>query len=305
MRRHTVSGWSESISPPLPAALASVERLSRDYSKEPPVSDQIFEVYRSLYRYDRGPLNSKVEAVEELPTWRRETVTFDAAYGGERMRAHLFLPMHARPPYQSVVYFPGSDSRGLTSSRELRMRFFEFLIKSGRAVMFPIYKGTYERGPSASASVLEFRDLMLAWGKDLGRSMDYLETRPDIDRGRFAFYGLSLGAEAGVTLTAVEQRFKASILLAGGLSSLRVPGEIDTINFAPRVRVPTLMIEWKGGFRGAARSGSEAVVQRARTRTGGQEARRLPRRSPAAAARRHSRDSGLAGPLSGKGGKKG
>ena len=89
---------------------------------------------------------------------------------------------------------------------------------------------------------------MLAWGKDLGRSMDYLETRPDIDRGRFAFYGLSLGAEAGVTLTAVEQRFKASILLAGGLSSLRVPGEIDTINFAPRVRVPTLMINGREDF---------------------------------------------------------
>ena len=82
------------ISPPLPAALASVERLSRDYSKEPPVSDQIFEVYRSLYRYDHGPLNSKVEAVEELPTWRRETVTFDAAYGGER-DARASVPTHA------------------------------------------------------------------------------------------------------------------------------------------------------------------------------------------------------------------
>jgi hypothetical protein len=40
-------------------------------------------------------------------------------------------------------------------------------------------------------------DLTIAWSKELGRSIDYLETRRDIDRGRIAFYGHSMGAVVG------------------------------------------------------------------------------------------------------------
>jgi hypothetical protein len=33
-----------------------------------------------------------VDAVEEEGQWRKETVSFDAGYGNERMQAYLFLP---------------------------------------------------------------------------------------------------------------------------------------------------------------------------------------------------------------------
>ena len=39
--------------------------------------------------------------------WTREKVSFNAAYGSERMALHLFLPKKASPPFQAVVYFPG------------------------------------------------------------------------------------------------------------------------------------------------------------------------------------------------------
>ena len=32
-----------------------------------------------------------------------------------------------------------------------------------------------------------YRDHVVDWSKDLGRSIDYLETRPDIDRSKLAF----------------------------------------------------------------------------------------------------------------------
>ena len=38
----------------------------------------------------------------------------------------------------------------------------------------------------------------LQWSKDLGRSIDYLETRSDIDVHKLAYYGVSLGAAMGV-----------------------------------------------------------------------------------------------------------
>ena len=41
---------------------------------------------------------------------RKETVSFAAAYGGERVLAYLFLPRGAEPPYQTVVWYPGDDA---------------------------------------------------------------------------------------------------------------------------------------------------------------------------------------------------
>lgn len=87
------------------------------------------------------------------------------------------------------------------------------------------------------------RDLWVQVAKDLRRSVDYLQTRPDVDRERLAFHGVSEGGVRGPLMTTIEDRFKASILYAGGLITgpAQLP-EVDPLNFAPRVRVPTLMI---------------------------------------------------------------
>ena len=45
-----------------------------------------------------------------MTAWRMETVSFRAAYGNERVTAYLFLPDNAKPPFQTVVYFPGSTA---------------------------------------------------------------------------------------------------------------------------------------------------------------------------------------------------
>lgn len=79
-----------------------------------------------------------------------EKVTFDAAYGNERVIAYLFLPRTAAPPYQTVVLFPGANAvqdRTLNVPRFL----YAFLLETGRAVVIPIYKGTFERDALASA----------------------------------------------------------------------------------------------------------------------------------------------------------
>jgi len=165
---------------------------SRDLSREEPVSDALFRLYKSLYSYDKTPLHAVVESVEETDDWKREKITFAAAYGNERVIAYLFLPKKWHPPFQAVVRFPGSDAINIRSSATLPgMNYFDFIIRSGRAVMFPVYKGTFERDddlksdyPNTSSS---WRDHVVAWSKDLGRSIDYLETRPEIDRSKLAY----------------------------------------------------------------------------------------------------------------------
>ena len=135
------------------------------------------------------------------------------------------------------------------SSADLNMRNIDFVIRSGRALFYPIYKDTYERHVDRTNSGPSFwRDLVIQWSKELGRAIDYLETRPDIDRSRLAYYGVSIGAIDGVTFLALEDRFKTAVLLSGGFRLDRVPPEVEPINFAPRVRVPVLLVTGRNDF---------------------------------------------------------
>ena len=229
---------------------------NRDYVKETPVPDGSFSVYQSLYRYDRTLLNAVVESADDSdPHQRREKVTFNAAYGNERMVAYLFLPKQVAEPYQVVIYFPRSYAINLRSNQNLDLDlFFNFILKSGRAVIYPIYKGTYERGDGLKSDLpdatLSYRDHVIDWSKDLGRTIDYIETRRDLDHEKLAYYGLSWGAYLGNILPALEKRIKVVVLVGPGFYLYKKQPEVDEINFAPRVTAPTLMVNgrYDNGF---------------------------------------------------------
>jgi formylglycine-generating enzyme required for sulfatase activity/dienelactone hydrolase len=233
--------------PPPAAAAAHLEVTVPDYSREKPVADDVIKAYKALYTYDKGDLNAKVEETVSTESSSREKVTFDAAYGNERVTAYLFLPKNASPPFQTVVYYPGAfafydeglDFLGVEEARG-------FLMKSGRALLFPIYKGMYERrdgfDPYTQLKALR-RDHTIAWAKDLGRSLDYLETRTDIDSAKVAYFGDSMGGMLGPILLVVEPRIKAAILSSGGLPLAKnhLP-ESDPFNFVTHVTIPVLML---------------------------------------------------------------
>ena len=53
-----------------------------------------------------------------------------------------------------------------------------------------------------------FRDHVIEWSKDLRRSLDYLETRKDIDSSKVAYFGSSMGGVEGPVMAAVDSRIK-------------------------------------------------------------------------------------------------
>ena len=234
-------------SPPTAAAAARIEVTTRDYWKEKPVPDDVFRAYAELYAYDKGELNAQVEETATMESSSRARVTFDAAYGHERVPAYLFLPKNTTPPYQTVVYFPGvfaflDDKPDLSSLEDAR----GFLVKSGRALIFPIYKGTYERRdgfvPGRAPAALQ-RDHTIAWAKDLGRSLDYLETRKDIDGTKVAYFGDSMGGIQGALQPAVEKRIKVAILSSGGFGlTINYLPQANPFNFVTHVTIPVLML---------------------------------------------------------------
>ena len=121
---------------------APVTRPIRDFSKEKPVPDEVFRLYRSLYAYDPADLDSRVEGIdEENSYWKREKISFAAAYGNERVTGYLYIPKHATPPYQTILYaHPGMALR-LSSPQPGEEQFFDFVVKSGRAFLLPVLNG--------------------------------------------------------------------------------------------------------------------------------------------------------------------
>lgn len=234
------------LAAPPPASLAAITPLERDFSKVTPASDEVFRTYRMLYAYDRRPLEASAPVVlHDGSDWREERVTFAPAYGDERLAAYLFLPPHVRPPYQAVVFFPSARVLDLSDSRTLGdVSFFDYVVQSGRAVIYPVYQGTYERRarmdlPGASREMA----LTVEDYQDAARALDYLGTRADIDTTKVAYLGVSWGAADGIIYsTLLQDRVKTTVLLDGGFFLNKpLPGR-DQADFAPRLRIPVLMV---------------------------------------------------------------
>jgi eukaryotic-like serine/threonine-protein kinase len=230
-----------------------VSYVARDFNKEKPVGDDVFAAYRTLYEYDKGELAVRADSADDSnPDWRVEKVSFAAAYGRERVPAFVYLPKQGQQPYQAVLHFPGSYALGQRSSTLINPRLFDWVLKSGRALIVPIYKSTYERGDEVTVDypneTNSFREHVIAWAKDVRRSVDYLQSRSDIDRDRIAYMGISWGGAMAPVFLAVEPRLKAAVLVVPGYYAQRSMPEVEAINFAPRVKIPVLMLNGRFDF---------------------------------------------------------
>jgi dienelactone hydrolase len=231
-----------------------VETAVRDFAKETPVTDEVFKVYRDQFSYNRIALSEKIEdRKEDSADWVREKVSFTAAYGDERMIALLFLPKGVKPPFQAVIYISGNGPPLYTETSDyVKAPPLDFVVKAGRALVYPVLYGTHERNSinanaAMSTPVAKFRDahadMIVKMGRDFRRTVDYLESRSDFDAARLGYYGVSWGGSMANFFTAIEERLKGSVSVIGGLWGSGAPrSEVDAFNYAPRVRLPTLML---------------------------------------------------------------
>jgi predicted Ser/Thr protein kinase len=241
---------------PMPEAAAKpITPVMRDFSHFKTVSDDVFHAYESLYAYAKTPLNATAASVVgETVDWTEEKVSFDAGYRGERMSAYLFLPKNVHPPFQTVLFFPSARVQFLHGSGgglELGdVKFFDYIIQSGRAVMYPIYQETYERRVKFSMPGGEQNiQITTDWYKDAARSLDYLATRSDIDSSRLGYLGVSMGAADGVIISSLLQdRLKTAIFLDGGYFLEPPPPGGDQADFVVRMKKPVLMVNGRYDF---------------------------------------------------------
>ena len=213
-----------------------------------PVDAAGFRALASFYRYDKREANARAVTVVETEDYRRERLWINGP-GSDSVIVYLFLPKRAAPPFQTILFVPGTGaflSRNVAESAE------DLLlphIRAGRAVMSVVMDGMIERPPPPgwtrpAPNSVEFRDKMVKNSTELRMAVDYLVTRPDIDPERLAYLGYSWGAGSRIGFAAIEDRTKAVVLLAAGIDERVQPTlpEAANFNFAPYIRQPKLMV---------------------------------------------------------------
>jgi dienelactone hydrolase len=213
------------------------------------VDDRKFEEFRRRYDYARTPLDPHVIERVDTPDWTREKIAYQVK--GHTVPAYLYLPKGFRPPLQVIHYAPAGDvvngNRTLTHSVEAHIA---PLIRAGRAVFAvelegflgrPHPRGWVQPDPTQD----EYVDYVVERVTDMRRGLDYLETRPEIDRGRIALLGISAGGGTGIFVSALESRYHSVVFAGTGIAqreSRKAPAA-NRVNFVARITAPVLLLQ--------------------------------------------------------------
>ena len=204
-----------------------------------PASDEVFAAL--LGNFDQGdePLNASIDGTESIGQWTRQRISFDRG-DGERVDLLLYLPDSDASRHPTVLFWPSSLAHLLTSVDDYRMP-LDFLLRNGWAVALPVLEATFyrDRLPASQASAVARRDQFIRQVREMRRTIDYLETRPDLNTAMLSFYGFSWGGGVGPILLAVEPRLKVGVLNQAGYWVGR-SYDIDLAHYLPRVRQPVL-----------------------------------------------------------------
>jgi serine/threonine protein kinase len=223
-----------------------------DFTSIEPVDDKTFEEFRRQFDYSPYDLEVELESNKVGDGWRLERYSYANPYNDQRIVGNLFLPTNFAPPYQVVVYVPGSASFFQTSSVDIDEYyeypvFLEWMVKNGRAVLYPTYEATFERndmsflplllGNKSYAYTTHVRHVTM----DFMASVDYLQTREDIDMDKVAYLGMSWGGKFGGIIPAIERRIKTIVLIPPVILDVGLP-EVSHVNYVGRITQPLLAL---------------------------------------------------------------
>jgi dienelactone hydrolase len=196
----------------------------------------------------RTPLTPQTMEVRDFPTYRREKFTFQSR-PGVSVVAYLLTPkLKPGPPHPVVVCIPGhgrgvNDIVGIDehgNDRTVKEGYeYDFAIQAvehGMAAVaiepmgfgyrrdpLTIKKGGAKASacqPAAGAALL-FGQTMVGWRVwDVMRTIDWIETRPELDASRVGCMGISGGGTCTQFSAALDTRIKAAFV-SGYLNTFR------------------------------------------------------------------------------------
>jgi dienelactone hydrolase len=194
----------------------------------------------------RADLQPVTLEVREFPAYRREKLVFQSE-PGLHILAYLLTPLKGQAPYPAVVCVPGhgrgvddivgidQDGRDRTDKDGYQHDFAIQAVEHGLAAVAiePIAfgcrrdaitrkkaLGTSACQPTAGAALL-LGQTMIGWRvRDVMRTIDWIETRKELDANRVGCMGISGGGTCTLFSSAVEPRIKAA-MVSGYLNTWR------------------------------------------------------------------------------------
>ena len=168
--------------------------------------------------YDRNaPLDIKEAAVEQRDDIAIHDISYASPKGG-RVPAYLVVPS-GKGPFAAVIwghwYWENSEFRN-------RKEFLQEAVALAHAGVVslltdgPIARPGHieDKAPLNQQQVTDLIQQIV----DMRRGADLLLARNDVDPKRLAYVGHSYNASVGGFLSGIDKRFKAFVLMAGGLS---------------------------------------------------------------------------------------
>ncbi len=221
----------------------------RDLSYYKPMNEEVFNVYARSYQVSSSrPKYTEVYIDDSHPVWIKEKISLDVGYNNEVMDVLIFRPKNSFGPSSPIIIHPGANYYTTPPEiDEVNPGEFslDFLIKSGKTLVWPAWKGSLNRIPENRSSnedtLRRFRSQFIAWVEDTDKTLDYLETRNDIDSNNIFYLGMSYGALFNTHTLLFEDRYKGAILYVGGAFPT-YPPLVDGINHLPRIKTPFLML---------------------------------------------------------------
>ncbi|MCX6621359.1 MAG: acetylxylan esterase [Acidobacteria bacterium] len=187
---------------------------------------------------ERGPVNPIALDVHDFPKYRRDTFIFESR-PGSMVLAYLLTPKQGKAPFPAMVCVPGhgrgvDDIVGIDDHGNARTNkdgyqhdFAIQAVEHGMAVVAiePMAFGcrrnaaTIAKGlgnsvcqPTAGAALL-LGETMIGWRVfDVMRTIDWIETRKDLDAARVGCMGISGGGTCTTYAAATEPRIKVAFI---------------------------------------------------------------------------------------------
>jgi len=181
------------------------------------LSGQQIEPSRAFDYNQNAPLDIQEASVEHRGDVSIHDISYASPKGG-RVPAYLVVPS-GKGPFAAVLwghwYWPNSEFFN-------RKEFLDeavVLARAGVVSLLPTGPGArpghvQDRTPMNEQQITDLIQAIV----DMRRGADLLLARKDVDSQRLAYVGHSYNATAGGFLSGIDKRFKAFVLMAGGLS---------------------------------------------------------------------------------------
>jgi dienelactone hydrolase len=223
----------------------------------PDVSANVYAEYEEMFRYSVGTIDAdSAELITETEEddWIRRKILIPTDNPADPMPVLVFTPKEYSEPLQPVVFFPpgAGNTNGIPSDSINIARYnIDFIVKSGRALVWPVLIGTYER--SRPRLDRDSGSFMRRWHRanrsrrnETGRLLDYLQSDPDFAGDKIALLAASFGATFITPhILATEPRFKSAVLMSASLAGVnpeKVPDHVNPNTYWPNVRAPILVL---------------------------------------------------------------